>query len=517
MYLKKIFITIIICFTAAQYICFAGDGVKDNSFFYGARPMGLSGAFTAVDGDLNCITFNPAGIAGIKKNILNTFYSNPLQLSWIRQYHIGIGLPAKLREFDMVNALSYSAVDLDYEFDYNTSTSSLAYKESSILYSAGLKLNKYSQIGINLGYNRVEGNVSGLGAKGISFDAGYLGKIKDDLSFGLSLKNLYNRKKWDTGRSESKPLEYRLGMKYDFYDRLAVMGDLVGTGDETLKTINAGAEFIIWESVKVADEMRGQQYFKRSGSKLFPENLAFLIRFGLEKDFYFQKNMRYSAGMGFGIGMTKLDYAFKVDNNGANNNQHYFSLGFEFGNDITKNNLDEEDQQNVQQPPLPQQPAGKKPVASDTKNNLYKQQNFKNQQRSRQLEMGVVNFVNVTNNRPYQWLVAGIPDMIIKGVGSKKNIGFRDRKELSDMVSLVTPNLIYMNGETASQIGILVNADYVLVGWYEIRNEKEITVSFRLFNTDRRTEIINGSVKGTVMQVFGLINQINEAIASAIK
>ena len=514
MFRKNLFLSILIWIMAVNInLCQAGGGIKDSSFLYGARPMALSGAFTAVEGDLNSINFNPAGIAGIKKNILNTFYTNPLQVSWIRQYHIGIGMPMKLREFDMVNALSYSAVDLNHEYEFNSGTNPLAYKETAIIYSAGLKLNKQSLIGINLGYNRVNGSVTGLGAKGISFDAGYLGKFREDVSFGISLKNLYNRKKWDSGISESKALEYRLGMKYDCYDRLALMGDLVGTGDETLKTFNAGAEFTVWESVKVSDEMRGQQYFKRSSSKLYPENLAFLIRFGLEKDFYFEKNMRYSAGLGFGIGMTKLDYAFKIDNKGANNNQHYFSLGLEFGNDISKE-YEEDGDNAATQPPLPQQPAGLK--QSSPQKTSYKQYSQKPSQ-SRRLEMGVVNFTNVLNNRPYQWLTAGIPDMIIKGVEVKKNIGFRDRKELSDMVSLVTSNTIYMNGEVASQIGVLVNADYILVGWYEIRNEKELTVSFRLFNTDRRTEILNGSVKGTVMQVFALIGQINDAVANAIK
>ncbi len=511
--LLNIIIFIILSVPGFSIIAIAGDGIKDNSYLFGARPIGLSNAFTAVDGDLSAVSFNPAGIASINRNVFSSFYNNPLQLNWIRQYNISFGIPIKLRTMNMMNAISYFANDVDH-FDesytaYYPDYNGIKQLESSILYSAGFAINKQSLIGFNLGYNKVSGN-DNQSAKGFLFDAGYIGKIRDDISLGISLKNLYNRMKWGDGRQLTKDIEYRLGVKYNYVDRLTLSGDVAGGRDEELKTINGGAEFIVWESVRVSDELRGQQMFKRSASKLYPENLAFLIRLGIEKDLYFKKDMRYSAGLGFGIGMTKVDYALKIDNQGISNNQHYFSLGFEFGNDISKKYIEGNDK--VQQPPLPQSTAAKQNLG-------YKQTKPQQQKRSeiRRPEIGVINFVNVMNNKPYQWLTAGIPDMIIKGLESKKNIGFRDRAELSNMVSLVSKNPLNINGEISSQIGILVNADYIIIGWFEIRNEKEITISCRLFNTDRRSEVWSGSVKGTVMQVFALISQINEAMSKAIK
>ncbi|HPN30568.1 MAG TPA: hypothetical protein PKY81_06385 [bacterium] len=498
---------IIISSIAAGLPAFAGDGLSGSRFVYGARPIGMSNAFTAMDGDINSVSYNPAGIATISKNIFSTYYTNPGQFKWYKQYNLSLAIPAKFG----VSVLSYSGNDISFNYDdINPNWDNLSWLETSLMYSIGVKLNQQSLIGLNIDYSRVKSNVRDGGAKGVSFDVGYIGILNDDLSVGVSLKNLYSRKKWDSGKSEDEDLEYRFGFRYDILDRWNLLGDLTGVKSETLKSINVGSEFIVWESVRFKDEGKSN-VFKKTGADFYPENLAFVVRLGLEKDLYLEKDMRYSAGMSFGVGMTKLDYAFKYDNNGLNDQQHYFSLGFGFGNDITKKYSSEQEQKDEEQPPLPYNASREK---QQTQRNIqYAQVQSK---KNKTAELAAINFKNAMNNSQHDWLSTGIPDMIIRNIQTNSKVLIKNRNEVSDMAAMVTSDIGRINAELASQIGILVNADLVLLGSFEIYNEKQIVIRYKLFNTDTRKEVFNKSVNGTMTQLFGMIEQISSDVSNII-
>ncbi|MBP7651813.1 hypothetical protein KA977_00230 [Candidatus Dependentiae bacterium] len=503
---------IIISLIAAGIPVAAGDGLSGSRFVYGARPIGLSNAFTAMDGDVNGVSYNPAGIATISKNIFSTFYTNPGQFKWYKQYNLSVAIPAKFG----VSVLSYSGNDISFDYtDINPNWDKLNWLESSLMYSIGLKLNQQSLLGLNIDYSRVKSNVDGGGAKGLSFDIGYIGMINNDFSVGISLKNLYSSKKWDTGKNEDEDLEYRFGIRYDILDRLNILGDITGVKTETLKTLNVGSEFIVWESVRFKNEGNAN-VFKRSGSDFYPENLAFVLRFGLEKDLYLDKDLRYSAGMSFGAGMTKLDYAYKYDNNGLNDQQHYFSVGFGFGNDITKKYEDEKIEEEQQQPPLPYSASYQNQQVGNKQQNQVQSPAAPQKKRSRLTEIAVINFKIVMNNSQQNWLSTGIPDMIIRNLYSTSKVNIKNRNEVSEMVSMVTSDASRINAELASQVGILVNADLILVGTFEIYNEKQIVIRYKLFNTDTRKEVFDRSVNGTLIQIFGLIEQISTDVGNMI-
>ncbi len=481
---------------------YAGNGLDGSPLFlYGARPIGMANAFTAVVGDLNSVFFNPAGTAAIDRAVFNSFYNNPGQFSWYKQYLVSVGFPYK----DMfTHSFSYTANDIDFNYssirELIAHWDTLYYLDKSFIYTLGLKISPSMFLGLNASYNSITSNQN-LTAKGYGFDIGLLGKITEDFSLGAAIKNVYNRLKWSNNTNEDADMEYRIGAKFDIFNRLNLTSDLSATESEKFRTLNLGIEYIVWESVKT-NATKTQRYFK--SSDYYPENLAFIVRGGIEKDMYLDKDTRYSAGMSIGVGMTKVDYALKLDKNGMskNNTQHYFSMGIEFGD---KRKTDDVKEESVTEPPLPN---NRVTSAASVKAPAIRQR--------RNTEIAVVNFKNFSNNMQFNWLTTGIPDMIIQSIKQQNNFNIKNRAEISQMVDMVTADVSKIDANTASQIGILVNADVVLVGSFELLRGNILKINYRLFDTDMRRELLSNSKQGNTLELFNLINQINSEINNVI-
>ncbi|MDI6641780.1 MAG: hypothetical protein QME68_05665, partial [Elusimicrobiota bacterium] len=71
--MKKIFYTTILLYTLHFTLHTTFGAFKDNG--WGARPVGMGGAFTAVSDDVLAISYNPAGISQIKYFELNAMYA----------------------------------------------------------------------------------------------------------------------------------------------------------------------------------------------------------------------------------------------------------------------------------------------------------------------------------------------------------------------------------------------------------------------------------------------------------
>jgi len=185
-----------------------------------------------------------------------------------------------------------------------------------------------------------------------------------------------------------------------------------------------------------------------------------------------------------------------------NNTQHYFSMGIEFGD---KRKTDDVKEESVTEPPLPN---NRVTSAASVKAPAIRQR--------RNTEIAVVNFKNFSNNMQFNWLTTGIPDMIIQSIKQQNNFNIKNRAEISQMVDMVTADVSKIDANTASQIGILVNADVVLVGSFELLRGNILKINYRLFDTDMRRELLSNSKQGNTLELFNLINQINSEINNVI-
>jgi TolB-like protein len=299
---------------------------------------------------------------------------------------------------------------------------------------------------------------------------------------------------WDNGTSESELMTYDLGVKFNISPKLTMMVDFNGDEDETLRFLRSGFELIVWESLRISDEMLGGKYFTRTNVGMYPEELSFILRGGIEKGMAdTDDDLKYSGGFSIGVGGTRLDYALKIDNdNDLGNTQHFFSLGFQWGENIfreaeAKKQVDEQKEKPQLNEPV------KIVQATDEK----------------KTEVAVITFKDVSDDKKFGWLGSGIPDMIIRNLKVYQNINVKDRKTVSEMVSLVQPDIAQMSPDMASQIGILVNADLILIGTFKVLNDSDIEITYKLFNTDKRQLMLTNNVNGKLSDLFPLIDQIN--------
>ena len=65
---------------------FTGQSRSQEELFIGTRPMGLSGAFTAIADDAHAVTWNPAGITQLNQQELTTMWTNLFNSGVIQSY-----------------------------------------------------------------------------------------------------------------------------------------------------------------------------------------------------------------------------------------------------------------------------------------------------------------------------------------------------------------------------------------------------------------------------------------------
>ncbi len=185
--LRKIFFIITLLFTCSVVY----GAFKDTG--WGARPSGLSGAFTAVCDDSNACFYNPSGIAGLSRPELNFMFAR--FYTGLDDVNLGSGY------LSFVNPL-----DKNFYWGINWRRFSCfnRYEEDTFLISAAITPLKLLSIGLNGKYlshkyvlderTKTDPVFSNGNSKGaFTFDIGALIKNKTKppfLAFGLVVKNI---------------------------------------------------------------------------------------------------------------------------------------------------------------------------------------------------------------------------------------------------------------------------------------------------------------------------------------
>ncbi len=262
----------------------------------GARPLAMAGAYTAVSDNSDAPYWNPAGLAEIKYSEISTmqtklssdadhFYLSYVQplfggtlgVSWIQ---IGTGsISQTSKEVDGYNQVQILSI--------------FSYFSNAYLFSYGKALTDRINLGITGKLLTSDFNtISGGQAYGYSISPGLQIKLNDQITLGAKLDEMLNEQKWGTGTQEKSPSKLRIGL--------------------SLK--NRFGLFAL-DASQVLKSAYGTEL--ASGYEYKYGSLA--LRAGLN-------DAGMTAGVGFGIEQTQIDYAYVVQNNLTRSNAHRISL-----------------------------------------------------------------------------------------------------------------------------------------------------------------------------------------------
>ena len=296
---------------------------------YGARPLGMGGAFVALADDPNAIFINPAGLSSLKDwsiTSMSTKFLQKIDYTMVGgTYKIGPG----------TLGLGYigttTTAGLQYDSDGNLLPGNpISFSSTLALVSYGFSLNDVMGGGEDLGNISVGGTVKliskgftgitgvdGANASGLDFDLGVtLRPANAPYSFGAALKNVAGSGSitWDSGVKENLDQSGKLGASVLIFGKdglyQTIPGDLKAALD---------AEFFTG----------GKPMTIHVGAEYTP--ISFIsIRAGLDQDPLSTTDTSSSLTAGVGVNFQgfHFDYAYKMNPDAQELSSHYFSISF---------------------------------------------------------------------------------------------------------------------------------------------------------------------------------------------
>tara|TARA_Y100000588_G_scaffold54649_1_gene51966 strand:- start:558 stop:3290 length:2733 start_codon:yes stop_codon:yes gene_type:complete len=258
-----------------------------DQLFIGTRPLSMGGAFIAVADDANAITWNPAGLPGLRRTEFTSTYANLYNLG-ITQSYMGFVKPFSDRV-----ALGFDWSSVGYD------DNELAYSENKLNFAVGVQPNKLFSFGLNLKYlmrDMLLDEASYGKSSGIGYDAGLLIQPLKNLKMGLGLYDLggtsvsYKDKTTETILGQA----FKLGISYMPINGLTIAGDL---GDR----FHLGAEYIIASRVSlragVQQDMSGEEKIMVPSAGLSIKFKSIVMEYGYESHPYLEPTHRISFAL----------------------------------------------------------------------------------------------------------------------------------------------------------------------------------------------------------------------------
>ena len=220
---------------AVMLLTFAPAGAEDLSHIpgafvdigYGARPMGMGGAFVGLADDRNAVMWNPAGLLKSDGYGISMMWAK--QLGFVPYNYFSFSMPVK-ETYRLGAGAIYSGDDLMSETTLLVSFASPLGQFSNYLngfaVAANLKF-RSSSFGNNEDgdADRVTGDANGYG-----LDLGFMWTPDNRTSFGLFFRDLLNDMNWNSSvsgkYSEAVPAEMTLGVSHWFTPTTVVAADM---------------------------------------------------------------------------------------------------------------------------------------------------------------------------------------------------------------------------------------------------------------------------------------------------
>jgi hypothetical protein len=292
----------------SQTPAFAASSFDLGMVGVGARAIGMGKAYVAVVDDTNAVFVNPAGLAvqdewsatSMSTKLMDKVDYKMLGGAYKTDFgtfgvgYISANTPAGYLTTDKNSLAGATAIS------YGSSQLSLSYARSLSDMVKGSALGNLS-VGVNLKLLRNDFNGYDASSNGQGIDLGFLLKPKSNLTFGACFKNITGSVKWKNGTDENIEGNTKLGGAVNLLDnKLLLTLDTEFSSGPVL--LHSGAEYKI--------------------------NRFLALRAGLDQSAVDANNTATNLTAGIGLNMNGIyfDYAFRQDNQLADNSTHYFSI-----------------------------------------------------------------------------------------------------------------------------------------------------------------------------------------------
>ncbi|RYZ30701.1 MAG: hypothetical protein EOO10_01855 [Chitinophagaceae bacterium] len=188
------------------------------------------GAYSSQFKDAFSFRSNTAALAGLKDFSAGVFSERRFLVEELSTYSFALAMPTSSGNFGVKG--DYSGGQL--------------YKEATLGFAYGRKLGEKAALG--LGFNYVSLNASGYGsASALTFDAGAIFQLTDQLQIGIHAYNPVSMKMGKTGDEKLPPL-FSVGLGYDVSPQFYLGTEIVKTEDQPL-SVNAGFHYVFAEKL----------------------------------------------------------------------------------------------------------------------------------------------------------------------------------------------------------------------------------------------------------------------------
>jgi len=250
----------------------------------GSRPEALGEAFTAVSDDVTAIAYNPAAVATLTRGQASFLLESGLIGD--RDGHLTVGMPNASRTGGFGLSVGYyNAGNIDLVNDNGTTSSVKAQEDMSAKLAYA---HQWNNISFGLAGTYLHSTLAGIyTATAFSGDIGLLARVSSRLSIGASALN------------------YGTQLKY------------ISEGDTLPETLRVGGSFLLLPGRSMSTSLLLDGSYMNNEKQFAPgvglETLIgpLAVRAGFRK---LGDSSQFSAGAGFALGSTSIDYAFGLIN-----------------------------------------------------------------------------------------------------------------------------------------------------------------------------------------------------------
>ena len=258
-----------------------------DQLFVGTRPLSMGGAFIAVADDANAITWNPAGLPGLRRTEFTSTYANLYNMG-ITQSYIGF-----VRPFSDRIALGFDWSNVGYD------DNELSYGENKLNFAVGAQPNKLFSFGLTLKYlmrDMLLDEASYGKSSGIGYDAGFLIQPLKNLKLGIGIYDIggtsvsYKDKTSETVLGQA----FKLGISYMPLNGLTIAGDF---GDR----FHLGTEYVLASRVSfragVQQDISGEEKIMVPSAGISLKFRTIVMEYGYESHPYLEPTHRISFAL----------------------------------------------------------------------------------------------------------------------------------------------------------------------------------------------------------------------------
>jgi len=264
-------------------------GQQYDQLFIGTRPLSMGGAFIAVADDANTISWNPAGLPGLRRTEFTTTYAD-LYAMGITQSYMGFVKPFSDRV-----ALGFDWSNIGFD------DKELLYAENKMNLAIGVQPHRKFSFGITLKYLMRDMQLDGTSygkSSGVGYDAGILIQPLKNLKLGVGLYDLggtqvaYKDKTNETILGQA----FKLGISYMPIDELILAADY---GDR----FHFGAEYVLASRLSfragVQQDVTGNEKLLVPSGGLSIKFKSLIVEYGYESHPYLEPTHRFSFALQF--------------------------------------------------------------------------------------------------------------------------------------------------------------------------------------------------------------------------